>query len=123
PQVFTPVADVISLAPRVDGLLLAARFEGLVQIAPDGAVLGRLAFENEIANSVVARGDLAFVAFGLHGLVVAQPGNEGIRQIAGLPSPGWSHDVKLWRDHALLADWNYGLRVVDVRVPEKPVEI
>jgi hypothetical protein len=123
PQVFTPVADVISLAPGVDGLLLAARFEGLVQMAPDGAVLGRLAFENEIANYVSARGDLAFVAFGLHGLVVAQPGKDGIRQIAGLASPGWSHDVKLWREHALLADWNYGLRIVDIRAPEKPVEI
>jgi hypothetical protein len=123
PRNFKPVADTISLAPRADSLLLAARFEGLVQMAPDGAVLGRLAFENEIANYVSTRGDLAFVAFGLHGLVVAQPDKNGIRQIAGLPSPGWSHDVKLWREHALLADWNYGLRIVDIRTPENPVEI
>jgi LVIVD repeat len=123
PQIFSPVKDTISLAPRADGPLLAARFEGLVELGSHGGVRGRLAFENEIANSVAARGDLAFVAFGLHGLVVAQPGNEGIRQIAGLPSPGWSHDIKLWREHALLADWNYGLRIVDIRAPEKPVEI
>src|SRR4030095_4347432 len=75
PQVFTPVADVISLAPRVDGLLLAARFEGLVQIAPDGAVLGRLACENEIANYVSTPRDLAFVAFGLAGAGCAQAGD------------------------------------------------
>ena len=25
-----------------------------------------------------------------------------------LPSPGWSHDIKLRRDLALLADWDYG---------------
>ena len=84
---------------------------------------GRLAFENEIANSVAIRGNLAFVAFGLHGLVVAETGRDGVRRISELPSPGWSHDVKLRQEQALLADWDYGLRVVDIRVPERPVEI
>ena len=123
PQIFAPVADVISLAPTAAGLLLAARFEGLVQMAAGGEVRGRLAFENEIANSVAIRGNLAFVAFGLHGLVVAETGKDGVRRISELPSPGWSHDVKLRQEQALLADWNYGLRVVDIRVPERPVEI
>jgi hypothetical protein len=123
PRIFAPVADVISLAPVADGLLLAARFDGLVQVGAGGEVRGRLGFDNEIANSVASRGDLAFVAFGLHGLVIAEAGTKGVRRISELPSPGWSHDVKLRQEQALMADWNYGLRVVDIRVPERPVEL
>jgi hypothetical protein len=121
PAVIVPVADVISLEPGANGPLLAARFEGLVQVA-DGSVSGRFA-NGDIANAVVARGDLAFVAYGLHGLVIARVRPTELALVAELPTPGWSHDVKLRADLALLADWNYGLRVVDIRDPRKPVEV
>ncbi len=50
-------------------------------------------------------------------------GGTDLKIIAELPTPGWSHDVKLWGGRALLADWNYGLRVVDISRPEHPAEI
>ncbi len=122
PSILTPVEDVISLAPRGGSPLLAARFEGLVLVSPAGCVAGRFS-NGDIANTVVTRGELAFAAYGKHGLVVARVDSAGIRVIGGLPTPGWSHDVELWEDRALLADWDYGLRVVDIRDPEKPLEV
>ena len=122
PRVATPVTDVISLAPSAGRVLLASRFEGLVLATQSGAVLARLS-NGDIANAVEARGDLAFIAYGLHGLVVARVAESGIHVISQLPSPGWSHGLRLSRERAFLADWNYGLRVVDIRDPSKPVEI
>ena len=118
-----PVKDVISLAPCGGAPLVAARFEGLVRVSPDGLVRARLELGEDIANSVATRGDLAYVAFGLHGLVVARVEPDRLRLVASLASPGWSHDVKLWGERALLADWRYGLRLVDVREPKQPREI
>ncbi len=123
PHVFAPVRDVISLAPHGGAPILAARFEGLVSVSADGRVCDRYQIEGEIANAVVTRDDLAFAAYGLHGLVIARLENGSIRIVSQLPSPGWSHDVKLSRGQALLADWNYGLRVVDIRDPMRPAEI
>lgn len=122
PRIFAPVQDIISLAPHAGRPLLAARFEGLVLVSPTGAVRARFA-NGDIANAVVTRDELAFAAYGSHGLVVVVLGKSDLRLLAELPTPGWSHNVKLWGDRALLADWNYGLRVVDVRRPETPVEI
>jgi hypothetical protein len=122
PRVFAPVKDVISLAPHHGQPLLASRFEGLVLVSADGKVAARFA-NGDIANAVVTRGDLAFAAYGSHGLVIARIGEAGLDVLAALPTPGWSHDVKLWGNQALLADWNYGLRVVDVSLPQRPIEI
>jgi len=122
PRVFAPVQDVISLAPHHGQPLLASRFEGLVLVSSDGKAAARFA-NGDIANAVVTRGDLAFAAYGSHGLVIARIGEAGLDVLAALPTPGWSHDVKLWGDRALLADWSYGLRVVDVSLPERPIEI
>jgi hypothetical protein len=122
PRIFAPVHDVISLAPHAGEPVLASRFEGLVLVSEDGTVKARFA-NGDIANAVATRGDLAFAAYGLHGLVVARLEKNDIKILAQLSSPGWSHDVKLSRDQALLADWNYGLRVVDISIPEHPREI
>ncbi len=122
PAIFAPVKDVISLAPNGGAPLLASRFEGLVLVSATGRVTARFA-NGDIANSVVIRGDLAFAAYGLHGLVVARLAGDQIRPVAELPSSGWSHDVKTWGDRALMADWNGGLRVVDIRIPSDPAEI
>lgn len=122
PQVYHPVKDVISLAPHSGRPLLAARFEGLVLASEEGKVAGSHA-NGDIANAAVSSGDLAFAAYGLHGLVVAVLREDGLKILAELPTPGWSHDVRLWENRALLADWNYGLRVVDVSLPDQPCEI
>lgn len=120
---FTPVSDVISLDPRASGPVLAARFDGVVSLSPQGQLRARLPLDGDIANVVRTRGDLAFVAFGLHGLVVARIDEAGrIVRLADLPTRGWSHDVQLAGHYALLADWDYGLRVIDIRDPLKPVE-
>ena len=121
PRVSAPVADVISLDPHSGNPLLAARFEGLVLVSSTGRIAARYS-NGDIANAVVTRGNLAFAAYGLHGLVIMRVSGENLRLLAGLSSPGWSHDVKLMEDWALLADWDYGLRVVDIRNPDKPVE-
>jgi hypothetical protein len=42
--------------------------------------------------------------------------------VSDLPMGGWSHDLRLSRDQALVADWN-GLKVVDIRNPVKPSQI
>lgn len=122
PRVFAPVKDVISLAPHHGQPLLASRFEGLVLVSSEGQVTARLA-NGDIANAVVTRGDLAFAAYGSHGLVIVRIGETALDVLATLPTPGWSHDVRLWGNWALLADWNYGLRVVDFNLPERPIEI
>jgi hypothetical protein len=121
PRVFHPVTDVISLAPNSGMPVLASRFEGLVLVSADGRVLARYA-NGDIANAVVTRGDFAFAAYGLHGLVVAKLARDSIHALAELSSPGWSHDVKLSREQAFVADWNYGLRVVDIHDPAHPAE-
>jgi hypothetical protein len=121
PTILSPVQDVISLAPNSGKPLLAARFEGLTCVSASGQVIGRFA-NGDIANAVETRGGLAYVAFGLHGLVIARLTDTGPRLVAELPSPGWSHGLKLAGNRALLADWNYGLRIVDVRDPARPVE-
>ncbi|MGA2260361.1 MAG: hypothetical protein ABSH28_02875 [Acidobacteriota bacterium] len=122
PRVFAPVQDVISLAPHSGRPLLASRFEGLVLVSSAGKIAARIS-NGDIANAAVTRGDLAFAAYGSHGLVIARISEAELSVVADLPTPGWSHDVKLWGERALLADWNYGLRVVDVGRPERPAEI
>ncbi len=122
PGIFKPVEDVISLAPNDGAPVLASRFEGLVRVSADGNVRAKYS-NGDIANAVATRGDLAFAAYGLHGLVIGRLEQEAIRVVAQLPTPGWSHDVKLSREQALMADWQYGLRVVDVRDAEHPSEV
>jgi hypothetical protein len=122
PRIHAPVQDVISLAPHNGRPLLASRFEGLVLVSPSGRVEDRLS-NGDIANAVVTRNDLAFAAYGSHGLVICSIGAQSLSLVSELPTPGWSHDVKLWRNRVLMADWNYGLRVVDISVPENPREI
>lgn len=122
PQICAPVADVISLAPHAGRPVLASRFEGLVLVSPSGAAVARFS-NGDIANSAVTRGGLAFAAYGSHGLVITRVGESTLSFLSELPTPGWSHDVKLRGDRALLADWTYGLRVVDISHPEHPSEI
>jgi hypothetical protein len=119
---FIPVSDVISLAPHSGEPLLASRFEGLVLVGADGRVKARLS-NGDIANSVATRGDLAFAAYGLHGLVIVRISEDNLKVVGELATPGWSHDVQLSGDQALLADWKYGLRVVDIHNPETPTEV
>ncbi len=116
-----PVEDVISLAPHNGQPVLASRFEGLVMVSPSGRVDARLAI-GDIANAVVTRGGLAYAAYGSHGLLISRMGPAHLTLVSKLATPGWSHDVKLWRSRALLADWGYGLRIVDVSDPRNPVE-
>jgi len=122
PRVAVPVTDIISLASSTGRVLLAARFEGLVLASKSGTVLARLA-NGDIANAVETRGDLAYVAYGLHGLVIARVRESGISLVSELPSPGWAHGLKLSGDRVFVADWNYGLRAVDIADPARPVEI
>jgi hypothetical protein len=122
PRIASPVPDIISLAPIGGRLLLASRFDGLVLASESGKVLARLA-NGDIANAVEARGDLAYVAYGLHGLVIARVAEGGIELVSQLPSPGWSHGLRLSGNRVFVADWNYGLRVVDVSDPLKPLEV
>ncbi len=117
-----PVKDVISLSPNSGSPVLAARFEGLILTSQSGQITGRYS-NGDIANAVEVRGDFAFAAYGLHGLVVARLIQGTVQLVATLPTRGWSHDIRLSRNQALLADWEYGLRVIDIRDPEKPVEI
>jgi hypothetical protein len=121
PRIVVPVKDVIALEPGNGNPLLASRFEGLVRVSANGDVSGRYS-NGDIANAVARRGDLAFVAYGLHGLVVARVQSDRIVLQSELRTPGWSHDVRLRGDLAFLADWNYGFRVVDIGDPAKPVE-
>ncbi len=122
PRVLAPVKDVISLAPHGGRPLLAARFEGLVLVSSSGQAVARISL-GDIANAAVTRGDLGFAAYGANGLVVVRLGDAELRVVSQLRTPGWSHDVKLWGSRALVADWQYGVRVVDVSRPESPVEI
>ncbi len=122
PRIHAPVQDVISLAPHNGRPLLASRFEGLVLASPSGRVEARYS-NGDIANAVVTRNNLAFAAYGSHGLVICRLGPRTLNLVSELPTPGWSHDVKLWRNRALLADWNYGLRVVDISLPGNPQEV
>ncbi len=122
PKIFVPVEDVISLDPHSGRPVLASRFEGLVLVSTSGEIEAGYA-NGDIANAVVTRGDVAYAAYGGHGLVVAGMTDGGLTVLAELPTPGWSHDVKLSGDRALLADWQYGMRVVDIRRPENPSEL
>jgi len=121
-KICKPVEDVISLAPNSGSPVLAARFEGLAWVSAAGNVLAKYS-NGDIANAVETRGGTAFAAYGLHGLIVAKLSQGALDPVAQLSTPGWSHDVKLSRDQALLADWQYGLRVVDIRNPGHPSEI
>lgn len=118
--VAAPVKELLALALRPGEMLLAARFEGVVRISNAGRVLARVA-GGDIANAVAVRGDLVYAAYGKRGLVIA--GLEDGRILSELPTPGWSHDVKLVGDIALLADFEYGLRAVEIRDPAHPAEI
>lgn len=119
-----PVKDVISLAPNSGMPVLASRFEGLVWLSPTGQVYDRYSNgDGDIANAVQARGDLLFAAYGQHGLVIARMLRNRILPVSSLPTIGWSHDLRLSQNQALLADWSQGLRVVDIQNPEKPFEV
>ena len=117
-----PVKDVISLSPNSGMPVLAARFEGLILVSQSGQITDSYS-NGDIANAVEVRGDFAFAAYGLKGLVVARLTRAQVRLAAVLPTKGWSHDLRISRNQALLADWDYGLRVVDIHDPEKPVEV
>ncbi len=117
-----PVHDVISLSPNSGMPVLAARFEGLVLVSRSGQITDSYS-NGDIANAVEVRGSFAFAAYGLRGLVVARLTQGHAQLAAALPTKGWSHDIRISRDQALLADWDYGLRVVDIHDPEIPVEI
>jgi hypothetical protein len=120
----TPVKDVISLAPNSGMPILASRFEGLIWLSPTGQVYDRYCTgDGDIANAVQARGDFLFAAYGMHGLVIARMCRNQIVPVSSLPTAGWSHDIRLYQNLALLADWNCGVRVVDIRNPGKPREI
>jgi hypothetical protein len=117
-----PIRDVISLAPNSGMPVLASGIEGLVLLSASGQITGRYVTKS-IFNAVEVRENIAFAANGEQGLVIARLTQGQVQKIASLPSRGWSHDLRLSRDQALMADWHCGLRVVDIRDPEKPVEL
>jgi hypothetical protein len=123
PRTAVPVTDVISLSPNTGNPLLAARFQGIVLVTSSGQVLDRQVYVGDIANAVETRGGWAYAAYGLHGLVVYRIDGSSLRAVSGLPTPGWSHNIRLIGERAVLADWDYGLRVVDISHPEAPREI
>jgi hypothetical protein len=123
PKVAAPVKDVISLSPNSGSPVLASRFEGIVLMSPSGQMLDRQVYQGDIANAVETRGDLAYAAYGRHGLVIYRVSGSTLQFLTQLPTPGWSHNIRLYKNLAILADWNYGLRIVDVSNPEKPSEI
>ena len=123
PRTAVPVADVISLSPDSGNPVLAARFQGVVLVSSAGQVLDRRVYEGDIANAVETRAGWAYAAYGLHGLAVYRIDGTALRAVSALRTPGWSHNVRLIGDRAILADWDYGLRVVDISHPEAPREI
>ncbi len=122
PAIHRPVGDVISLAPYGENFLLASRFEGLVLVSAAGDVMARYS-NGDIANTVATRDNMAFVAYGLHGLVVVRIEPTSLGLVSVLPFPGWAHDIKLYGNYALIADWHYGLRVADLSRPDSPMEV
>ena len=116
-----PVKDVISLAPNSGMPVLASRFEGLVLVSPTGKISGSYS-NGDIANAVEVRGNMAFAAYGLSGLVVVRLVDGSVQPVSALPANGWSHDLRLSREQAFVADWK-GLKAVDIRNPERPREI
>lgn len=120
PRICTPVKDVISLSPNSGSPVLAARFEGLVLVSASGKPGGSYS-NGDIANAVEVRGNLAFAAYGLQGLITMRLSDGRMEKISALPTQGWSHDLRLSRDQAFIADWN-GLKIVDIRNPAKPVQ-
>jgi hypothetical protein len=121
PSPAAPVRDVISLSPNSGMPVLASRFEGLVFVSPSGEIRSR--YSNwDIANAVQVRDNTAFAAYGLHGLVIVRLVDGRAQLISQLPANGWSHDLRLSRKQALIADWK-GLKIVDIANPEKPSEI
>jgi hypothetical protein len=123
PKVAAPVKDVVSLSPDAGNLVLASRFEGIVLTSPSGEIIDRQVYEGDIANAVETRGNLAYAAYGQHGLAIYQIRGSTLQPYAELPTPGWSHRIRLYRNMAILADWNYGLRIVDISDPATPREI
>lgn len=117
----TPVKDVISLAPNSGMPVLASRYEGVALTSRAGSITDRYS-TGDIANAVEIRGELAFAAYGLQGLVVMRVENGRAAPIATLSARGWSHDLRLSRNQALLADWS-GLRIVDISQPANPAEV
>jgi hypothetical protein len=116
-----PVKDVISLSPNSGMPLLASRFEGLTLLSQLGSVMDRFS-NGDIANAVEVRDGLAYAAFGLQGLVVMRLDDGRERLVSMLPARGWAHGLVLSGGQAFIADWQ-GVRVVDVKHPEKPVEV
>ncbi len=121
PRKLTPVRDVISLSPNSGSPVLASRFEGFVLVSPEGQIRGSYS-NGDIANAVQVRGNLAYAAYGMTGLAVMKLDQGKVQLISRCPSSGWSHDLRLSGDQVLLADWK-GLKVIDIRNPEKLSEI
>jgi|GEM_PF-3213833 len=120
-RVANPVRDVISLSANSGAPVLASRFEGLVLLSQSGQISDRYS-NGDIANAVEVRGNMAFAAYGLQGLVIVRLVDGRAYLVSTLPTKGWSHDLRLSGDQAIVADWN-GLKVIDIRSPEKPSEI
>ncbi len=121
PRVANPVRDVISLSANSGMPVLASRFEGLVLLSRSGQISDRYS-NGDIANAVEVRGNMAFAAYGLQGLVIVRLVDGRAHLLSTLPTKGWSHDLRLSGDQAIVADWN-GLKAIDIRNPEKPSEI
>jgi hypothetical protein len=123
PKIASPVEDIISLSPNSGSPILAARFQGIVLTSPSGQILDRRVYEGDIANGVETRGNLAYAAYGRHGLVIYRISGSTLQPLNELATPGWSHSIRLCKNLAILADWNYGLRVADISNPGKLREI
>lgn len=116
-----PARDVISLAANSGTPLLACNKEGFILVSPSGEIRGSYS-NGDIANAAEVRGDLAFGAYGMTGMVVMRVARNTVQLVSRVPSSGWSHDLRLSGNQAFLADWK-GLKVIDIRDPEKPLEI
>jgi hypothetical protein len=118
-EIVPAAQEVVSAAATAHRLLLAARFEGCLLASTTGRVLDRLSL-GEIANAVCVRDQIGFAAYGANGLVVAKLAQDRLTFLSQLRTSGWSHDVELWSDYALLADWDAGLHIINIRDPATP---
>lgn len=70
------------------------------------------------ANSVVVRGDLAYVADGANGLQVINVGNpSACFLVGGYVTSGYTRDLKISGHYAYMAVDNVGLQVIDISNP------
>lgn len=125
----SPDTVVIVVADRSDGILLRKAYFDSVSnywIADD--LGGSFVQQQGIIRNVCLNNDLIFAAHNQLGLTILQVefnliGNFPINQIANVNTPGAAYDVALNRakTHAVVADYQGGVQVIDITNPNEPI--